>query len=258
MSEAETEKKKSFWATLPGLLTATAATISAIGGLLVVLNQVGLLHRAGQPPTVVNDAAVLATARDAAGSRSGDIPNAKDVTILEEDFDNNIRGWHETDEAAGYAKVENGVYRIRGRKREGSYYSWLALDLDSGVNFKLEATIRQVGGPDNFGYGLFWAERQPVADQSIFEINDTGEVTYGKFAKESYSPVVSWTPTSTIIRGGANRLRVSRRDDKLELSVNNQVVRVVPFQPTRIGFIGFRVNDLVAIEVDEVRVTEPR
>lgn len=37
------EKKHSFWSTVPGILTGIAAIITAIGGLLVVLSQTGIL-----------------------------------------------------------------------------------------------------------------------------------------------------------------------------------------------------------------------
>lgn len=36
-------KEKSFWTTLPGILTGIAAVITAIGGLVIVLNQIDLI-----------------------------------------------------------------------------------------------------------------------------------------------------------------------------------------------------------------------
>jgi hypothetical protein len=40
----------SWWQTLPGVLTAVAALITAIAGLLAVLVQTGVLYRRGDPP----------------------------------------------------------------------------------------------------------------------------------------------------------------------------------------------------------------
>jgi hypothetical protein len=40
----------SWWQTLPGVLTAIAALITAVAGLLAVLLQTGVLHRRGDPP----------------------------------------------------------------------------------------------------------------------------------------------------------------------------------------------------------------
>jgi hypothetical protein len=36
--------KKSFWSTLPGVITAIAALITAIGGILLTLHQIGTVH----------------------------------------------------------------------------------------------------------------------------------------------------------------------------------------------------------------------
>ena len=36
-------EKHSFWSTIPGMLTGLAAIITAIGGLLIAVSQIGLL-----------------------------------------------------------------------------------------------------------------------------------------------------------------------------------------------------------------------
>ena len=46
---AADSKKESWWQTLPGMLTATAGIITAVGGLLLVLHQVGLLGGKSAP-----------------------------------------------------------------------------------------------------------------------------------------------------------------------------------------------------------------
>jgi hypothetical protein len=48
---ADERNKSSWWQTAPGLMTATAAVIAAVTGLIGGLNQVGLLDRVKAPPT---------------------------------------------------------------------------------------------------------------------------------------------------------------------------------------------------------------
>ncbi|MFD1211307.1 hypothetical protein ACFQ36_04545 [Arthrobacter sp. GCM10027362] len=48
--KADGGKPASWWTTLPGLLTAVAAVITAVTGLLVGLSQAGLLGRSGSGP----------------------------------------------------------------------------------------------------------------------------------------------------------------------------------------------------------------
>jgi hypothetical protein len=40
-------EKKSFWSTLPGILSGIATVITAFGGLLVILYQIDMIHSSG-------------------------------------------------------------------------------------------------------------------------------------------------------------------------------------------------------------------
>lgn len=53
MSSDSQSESKSWWQTLPGLLTAGAAIITAITGLLVAVNQAGLFRHSRQHPVQV-------------------------------------------------------------------------------------------------------------------------------------------------------------------------------------------------------------
>jgi hypothetical protein len=48
---AEEPKGRSFWDTLPGLLTAAAAVLTAVVGAIVGLHQAGTLKRTDDSPT---------------------------------------------------------------------------------------------------------------------------------------------------------------------------------------------------------------
>jgi hypothetical protein len=64
----------SWWQTLPGVLTAIAALITAVAGLLAVLLQTGVLHRRGDlPPTLPSDSIAFVASRH---------PGADTVTIM--------------------------------------------------------------------------------------------------------------------------------------------------------------------------------
>jgi hypothetical protein len=55
--EEEEDKKQSFWSTVPGLLTALAAIITAIGGLVAVLHEIGIIAPGERPSTAPGIAA---------------------------------------------------------------------------------------------------------------------------------------------------------------------------------------------------------
>jgi hypothetical protein len=57
-------ESKGWWQTLPGLLTAGAAILTAFTGLLVALNQMGLFHRAHAPASAQSATSVSAPSSD--------------------------------------------------------------------------------------------------------------------------------------------------------------------------------------------------
>lgn len=44
------DEQKSFWTTVPGIITATATLITAIGGFVVILNQIGVIGTKSESP----------------------------------------------------------------------------------------------------------------------------------------------------------------------------------------------------------------
>jgi hypothetical protein len=59
---SDDKSQQGWWSTLPGLLTAAATAITAIGGLIAILGQQGLLHRSAPaaPDIVASTPAVVA------------------------------------------------------------------------------------------------------------------------------------------------------------------------------------------------------
>ncbi|MGB6743936.1 MAG: hypothetical protein WBE38_09765 [Terracidiphilus sp.] len=60
MSQDQQSESKAWWQTLPGLLTAGAAVLTAFTGLLVALNQMGVFHHSHPPPAPAQSSAPAA------------------------------------------------------------------------------------------------------------------------------------------------------------------------------------------------------
>ena len=67
---SDEEKRKSWWHTLPGILTGVTATISAVAGLLVAINQTGWFARPGAQLTQ-RDQSPIAVPQAAGGREAG-------------------------------------------------------------------------------------------------------------------------------------------------------------------------------------------
>jgi hypothetical protein len=58
---ADDDKSKSWWHTLPGVITSVAAAITAIGGLVATVKQTGWLDRSATKPAVTSEVAAVTT-----------------------------------------------------------------------------------------------------------------------------------------------------------------------------------------------------
>ncbi len=76
MSQDQQSESKAWWQTLPGILTATAAILTAFTGLLVALNQIGVFHRTHAPAAAQNGASVTPVAASDSGSQATANPAA--------------------------------------------------------------------------------------------------------------------------------------------------------------------------------------
>jgi hypothetical protein len=83
MSQDPESGSKVWWQTLPGLLTAGAAIITAIGGLLVAIHQTGLFDRSPQPPALTQGKSRPTEAERAAVSVTAVDTAAKPITLPE-------------------------------------------------------------------------------------------------------------------------------------------------------------------------------
>lgn len=103
------DKKQSFWGTLPGILTGVAGLITAIGGLLIVLNQVGFLG-SGPPERAVTPTSPEAKEQQTIASRQSPEGRNSAVTILPAPFtrkpeSGSVISWSEHGNILSWKKV---------------------------------------------------------------------------------------------------------------------------------------------------------
>lgn len=70
MSQDQQSESKAWWQTLPGLLTALAAILTAFTGLLVALNQMGLFHHAHLPAAAPAESSASVSTASPAGAQA--------------------------------------------------------------------------------------------------------------------------------------------------------------------------------------------
>ena len=73
MAEAD-GTARSWWGTMPGILTALAGTITALGGLVAVLSQSGLIGAKPAPPVAAADSPGASLSRGVAPAEATQAP----------------------------------------------------------------------------------------------------------------------------------------------------------------------------------------
>jgi hypothetical protein len=285
MSESQPESDpsgaRSFWSTLPGMLTAVGGIIAAIAALLSALVAAGLVGGKPTPPpppaatatvapaaatavvlepsATINAIASQATAVSSSNAAPLTItPGPTSDVLMEDDFSSTRNGWlSEVTEQAekGY---EAGEFRITVYQPEYSTWSYPDPPRDF-ADFALEVDARRVSGSLNNEFGVL-VRYQPQTDEFyLFAISSDGSYKVEKYQANKWQNLVDWTESAAILQGEAvNRLRVTGQGDKLRFFVNGEPLTQVQDASFRSGSIGLFASTGdkggVAVAFDNLRV----
>jgi hypothetical protein len=191
----DVQKSQGWWQTVPGILTATAAIITAIAGLIAALNQAGVF--AGAPKPAQPPPSNATTAPPPAGPATGASPRppapASPATQP-------LRAL-----AAGMeARVGNAVYRILAAQ----------LDRRNAETLTLSFTVRMTNGarfPANFWDESFRLRVDGVPTAPVSNLN---KVVPAQSAEEGVVEFVIPAATQALV------LQVRQADESTDIPVD--------------------------------------
>jgi len=279
--ESNPSGAKSFWTTLPGVLTAVGGIIAGTAALLTALVSAGMLGNkpppsplpvataTASPVTAVEVApepaatmaAVLTEVPSTSSPRGAALataPMPANDLLMEEDFGTPRNAWlSEVTEQAdkGY---EGGEFRITVYQPEYSSWSYPDPPRDF-ADFALEVDARRVSGPLDNEFGVL-VRYQPQSDEFyLFAISSNGFYSVQKYQANEWQKLVEWTESAAILQGEAvNRLRVTGQGDKMRFFVNGEPLTQVEDTSFRSGSVGLlaTANEKggVAVAFDNLRV----
>jgi hypothetical protein len=279
--ESNPSSAKSFWSTLPGVLTAVGGIIAGTAALLTALVSAGVIGDKPTPPflpivtataaPVTVTAAVLepTTAINATAPQlpptslssvaplaTAPVP-ANDV-LMEDNFSSPHNAWlSEVTEQAekGY---EDGEFRITVYQPEYSTWSYPDPPRDF-ADFALEVDARRVSGPLSNEFGVL-VRYQPETDEFyLFAISSDGFYAVEKYQADEWQELVKWTESDAIQQGEAvNRLRVTGQGAKMRFFVNGEPLTQVEDASFRSGSVGLLASATdkggVVVAFDNLRV----
>ena len=279
--ESNPSGAKSFWSTLPGVLTAVGGIIAGTAALLTALVSAGVL---GGKPTATPVPVVTATAApptataflleptaptgaitpqvtvtsSASAAPSATAPVAASDVLMADDFSDLHNNWlSEVTEQAekGY---EDGEFRLTVYQPEYSTWSYPDPPRDF-ADFALEVDARRVSGPLDNEFGVL-VRYQPETDEFyLFAISSNGFYSVQKYQANEWQKLVDWTESAAILQGEAvNRLRVTGQGDKMRFFVNGEPLTQVEDASFRSGSVGLLASTNekggVAVAFDNLRV----
>ena len=271
---------KSFWSTLPGVLTAVGGIIAGTAALLTALVSAGVVG--GKPPAtpvpvVTATAAPTATAflleptsatgaitppaivtSSTGAAPSATAPVAASDVLMADDFGAPRNAWlSEVTEQAekGY---EDGEFRLTVYQPEYATWSYPDPPRDF-ADFALEVDARRASGPLDNEFGVL-VRYQPETDEFyLFAISSNGFYSVQKYQANEWQKLVEWTESAAILQGeDVNRLRVTGQGDKMRFFVNGEPLTQVEDASFRSGSVGLLASTHekggVAVAFDNLRV----
>jgi tetratricopeptide (TPR) repeat protein len=176
-------------------------------------------------------------------------------TLMRESFADNSRNWAEADNENAVLQVTKGAYRFQCLASDG-WNTWDSIPIDPGADFKIEAALRKVSGPDDRTCSLIWGF-SALGQKQDFGFTGAGGFEYGYFADGKWHSVLKADKSAAVRTGGAqNLLAVVRAGDKLRFFIDGLAVGEAPYREFLGDRIGFGLYAPMTMEADSLSVTE--
>jgi outer membrane protein OmpA-like peptidoglycan-associated protein len=175
--------------------------------------------------------------------------------IFRDDFVDNRNNWY-TSFSAGTCGVANDRYFINKTTETGNFFFYKSLYLETGKEFVVETSVRQVSGVDNHGYGLIWGSNE-LKDAYVFIITSNGYFNIFKYVNSKYEDYKAWTKIEGIKPMGTdNLIRIHHRLDSTLFMLNNKQIFAAPSLKPKGFYTGFVVNNNMHIEADYLELKQ--
>ena len=253
--------KRSFWSTLPGLLTAVGGAIAGIAALLNSLHLLGVLGgvrpTALPPPTAVSSptAAVSATLPPTAR------PTAS-LLLFSDDFNDAQSGWYTETNPDSERLYKDGEFRIAVFKPQIDSWAW-SKHFSDLADCIIEVDAHRVEGPLKNDYGVLVRFQEETDGFYMFGVSSDGHYWVQMSQGDDWKELAPWTPSDAVRQGTAvNHLRVECEGSHMAFLVNNRLLCEVEDDTFAAGDIGLVAGAFdeagVVVHFDDLRVSRLR
>jgi len=173
-----------------------------------------------------------------------------------DNFDNNTNAWKEIDDDEAGAKIQSGFFIIHNKLTNSIYRFWRTFYFDDKQDFTVKARLKQIAGPENYGYGIMWCSGG-WENSYNYEISSSGYYRIYYYVDKVKYDIKTWTASSNInVLGTYNILSVEKKDTKLNFYINDSLVYNCSYLNKLGNNVGFVLGQNIVSMVDYIDVSQ--
>lgn len=176
--------------------------------------------------------------------------------VLEEDFIDNRNNWLIIDTKDATTSNPRGYYMINHKVKNGSYRFWKSIFINPEEDFTIESRLKQIAGPEDYGYGLVWASSGWDNSYS-FQVSSNGYFRVYQYTHGNFRAIKNWTQSEAINGLGTyNILKVAKKGSFWIFYINDKEVFTCYKKQFLGSNSGFVVNSTSIIMVDNFKIKQ--
>lgn len=174
--------------------------------------------------------------------------------IFSDFFDDNTKGWTSIHNDSTDIKILANQYQfnLTGKSGKSGWVTWKTVDVDSLVNFRIEADFVYIKGDTLSPFGLVYGLGD-ANNYNFFGIEGSGGYIIGKHNAGVFTPIVNWNQVD--LNAGYNKLRIENNGGDYYYSINNVVLQKLPSHHFKGRTVGFYCAGNVSMAVDNLKVS---
>ncbi len=177
--------------------------------------------------------------------------------IFTENFAVNKGTWIKTKQDSAICVHGKGRMRMRNQKGKPWTYKLQEILINPERDFEIEAHMKQVGGSQEYGYGIAWGMKART-DGYAFLIRSLGSFSVVKHQAGKVKTLKTWTQSNQTLhnRSSPNRLVIRKTGARYNFYLNDIWMAELPYQSLMGQELGFVLQGENLIEMSHLVVRE--
>lgn len=185
------------------------------------------------------------------------IIHAQPPLNIDENFEDNRKGWFVGAKENYTCEIENGKYIIDyfPKEKTNLNFFWKSFLVDEMKDFIIEAKLRHVSGSDNNNIAIAWGCKD-WKNSNFFSFSGNQYYKLGRYEEGNYVPDVKWTKDVSVVKpsGEYNVLKIHKKKEVITCYINDKKVAKIDYKPFSGNYFGFMITSPMKVEAEYFRI----